>query len=74
LLRIRAALLASLLVMSGLVSQPVLAQDRPAIPAAATSRMAEGLISELRVEGNQRIETATIRSYMQVQPGDPFDP
>jgi outer membrane protein insertion porin family len=60
--------------MSGLVSQPVLAQDRPAIPAAATSRMAEGLISELRVEGNQRIETATIRSYMQVQPGDPFDP
>jgi outer membrane protein insertion porin family len=26
------------------------------------------------VEGNQRIEAGTIRSYMLVQPGDPFDP
>ena len=26
------------------------------------------------MEGNQRIEAGTIRSYMLVQPGDPFDP
>ena len=26
------------------------------------------------MEGNQRIEAGTIRSYMLVRPGDPFDP
>jgi len=30
-------------------------------------------IQEIRVEGNQRIEPETIRSYMQINPGDPFD-
>ena len=33
-----------------------------------------GAIAGVQVEGNQRIETGTIRSYMLVQPGDPFDP
>jgi outer membrane protein insertion porin family len=33
-----------------------------------------GVIQEIRVEGNQRIEAATIRSYMVVAPGEPFDP
>jgi outer membrane protein insertion porin family len=33
-----------------------------------------GVIQEIRVEGNQRIEAATIRSYMTVAPGEPFDP
>jgi len=32
------------------------------------------LISAIKVEGNQRIEEGTIRSYMLVQPGDAFDP
>lgn len=31
-----------------------------------------GTIAEIRVEGNQRIEPETIRSYMQLSPGDPF--
>lgn len=30
-------------------------------------------IQEIRVEGNQRIEPETVRSYMQINPGDPFD-
>ncbi|WP_456311888.1 outer membrane protein assembly factor BamA [Rhodovastum atsumiense] len=30
-------------------------------------------ITTIRVEGNQRIEEGTIRSYMLVQPGDPYD-
>lgn len=30
-------------------------------------------IQEIRVEGNQRIEPETIRSYMQINPGDNFD-
>ena len=33
-----------------------------------------GTIQAIQVEGNQRIEAGTIRSYMLVQPGDPFDP
>ena len=41
--------------------------------AAAPAR-GEGAISAVRVEGNQRIEDGTIRSYMLVGPGDPFDP
>ncbi len=32
-----------------------------------------GTISAIRVEGNQRIETSTILSYMVVAPGEPFD-
>ena len=33
-----------------------------------------GTIAAVKIEGNQRIEEGTIRSYMLVQPGDPFDP
>ena len=32
-----------------------------------------GTIAEVRIEGTQRVEPDTVRSYMQVQPGDPFD-
>jgi outer membrane protein insertion porin family len=32
-----------------------------------------GTISEIRVEGTQRVEPETVRSYMLLQPGDPFD-
>ena len=33
-----------------------------------------GVIQAIKVEGNQRIEAGTIRSYLLVQPGDAFDP
>jgi len=33
-----------------------------------------GAIQAIQVTGNRRIETGTIRSYMLVRPGDPFDP
>ena len=32
-----------------------------------------GTIGTIRVEGNQRIETSTVLSYMLVAPGEPFD-
>jgi outer membrane protein insertion porin family len=32
-----------------------------------------GTIEEIRVEGNQRVEPETVRSYMTVGPGDSFD-
>lgn len=36
--------------------------------------MPAGTIRAIKVEGNKRIETGTILSYMLVAPGDPFDP
>ena len=40
-----------------------------------TAELAAGaVISDIRVEGNQRIESGTIRSYMLVSPGDAYDP
>jgi outer membrane protein insertion porin family len=43
-------------------------------PAGLTPEAAQGVIEDIRVEGNQRIEAATIRSYMAVATGEPFDP
>ncbi|MBU8538120.1 outer membrane protein assembly factor BamA [Falsiroseomonas tokyonensis] len=49
------------------------AQTRgPRAPAAA-SPAASGVVRGIDVTGNQRIEADTIRSYMLLQPGDPFD-
>ena len=45
-----------------------------AAAGAATPIPAPGTIQSIRLEGNQRIETGTILSYMLVRPGDPFDP
>jgi outer membrane protein insertion porin family len=42
---------------------------RPAIAQISSG----GTISEIRIEGTQRVEPETVRSYMLVQPGDPFD-
>ena len=72
------------------LAEPALAQLQPATPRAATRPVAgrrsplprrgvapstaEGTIAAIRIEGNQRIEEGTIRSYMLVQPGDAFDP
>jgi len=83
LFRTRAALLATICLVPLLASETALAQVqrlpqrafRSVLPARAAPRPAEGgSVSAIKVEGNQRIEEGTIRSYMLVQPGDPFDP
>ena len=78
LFRTYVALLASILVAclapTGIGGVAV-AQGIPApVRVAATDPLAGGTIEAIRVDGNQRIEESTIRSYMLVQPGDPFDP
>ena len=40
----------------------------------AQSIVSGGTISEIRVDGTQRIEPESVRSYMRVNEGDPFDP
>ena len=32
-----------------------------------------GVVQEIRIEGTQRIEPETVRSYLNIQPGDPFE-
>ncbi len=77
----RAALFATACLLPLLISETGAAQVRRATRAAAVQRTLQparvtpgGVISAIKVEGNQRIEEGTIRSYMLVQPGDPFDP
>ncbi len=43
------------------------------MPVAAFAQQGQ-IISDIRVEGTQRIEAGTVLSYMTVKPGDPFDP
>ena len=49
-----------------------------AVPAAATIVPAPALAAargaRIVVEGNQRVEPETVLAYMQIRPGDPFDP
>lgn len=59
------AILPSLVLTAGPWSAP---------PARAQSLLDGGIIEEIRIEGTQRIEPESIRSYMRVNPGDPFDP
>ena len=44
-----------------------------AMPAAAPA-LSFGTIQAIDVRGNQRIESGTVRSYLLVRRGDPFDP
>ena len=74
----RAMLLATACLLPMLLPSESSAQQRravrPARNAQATRPDPGGTITAIRVQGNQRIEESTIRSYMLVQPGDAFDP
>jgi outer membrane protein insertion porin family len=55
---------------------PVQASPPAANPAAAPQvgvGAAAGTVREIRIEGTQRIEPDTVRSYLLIQPGDPFN-
>jgi outer membrane protein insertion porin family len=47
----------------------------PQMPGGGPSpgQMGTGTIADIRIEGIQRIEPETVRSYLQVQPGDAWD-
>ncbi len=81
-LTIRAARLVAACLMPLVVIGTAAAQaptpKRPVAAAAPTHRSGPvasgGVIRSIKVEGAQRIEEGTIRSYLLVQPGDRFDP
>jgi outer membrane protein insertion porin family len=71
-------LIGTAVAQTGVPSRPTNpAASRPATTRPATPRSApvstSGTIAAIKVEGNQRIEDGTIRSYVLVQPGDRFD-
>jgi outer membrane protein insertion porin family len=74
LVRARAALLAVLSAFCLLFPLLAAAQQpqRPLARPAAASLPAGGTITDIRIEGNLRIESGTIRSYMLVAPGDAY--
>ena len=43
------------------------------IPVAAYAQQNSGLIREIQVEGNNRIESGTVNAYLTVAPGDSYD-
>lgn len=51
---------------------PVPVRPAVGVPAPGPAR-AGGTIEAIKVEGNERIETNTVLSYLLVRPGDPFD-
>ena len=69
---IRAARLLAGALLAMLVALPADAQQRPA-PRPAPAAAAGGVVRAIQVQGNQRIEEGTIRSYMLIQPGDAFE-
>ncbi|MCW2249172.1 outer membrane protein insertion porin family [Azospirillum fermentarium] len=50
------------------------AQQGASGAAIQVAQLGGGTIRDIRVDGAQRIEPATVRSYLSVAPGDPFDP
>ncbi|WP_372618929.1 outer membrane protein assembly factor BamA [Falsiroseomonas sp.] len=67
----RLLLLAASALVPIVLTLPAEAQQRPRAPAAAPAQ--SGVVRAIEVTGNQRIEADTIRSYMLLQPGDPFN-
>ncbi len=61
----------ALLLAAGLALAPVGWLAFPA-PAAAQSLFTGDPIGDIQVEGTQRVEAETVRSYMGLTPGDPF--
>ena len=64
-----AVLAVSLAAAGGLPSALAQRRTPPAPPAAAPA----GTIADVRIEGIQRIEPETVRSYLLLQPGDAWD-
>ncbi len=71
----RSALLASVCLLPALLVPGPLGTGAAHAASTTDARVpAGGVIAAINVTGNERIESATIQSYMVVQPGDPFDP
>ena len=62
------------LLVAGLMVAPLAAAVNGASAQSVAPGGAVRTIDVITVEGTQRIEPETVRTYMTLQPGDPFDP
>ena len=71
-----AVFIAAAFLFSGQISDQALAQSPGGARGAAAqpAPVAERTIDRIAVIGNERVEAATVASYLVVRPGDPFDP
>ncbi|MGH7009086.1 MAG: outer membrane protein assembly factor BamA [Stellaceae bacterium] len=77
------AMALALTFVSFVVAPPTMAQGLRLTPPTPAPTLAQnpgpdgigsgGTIEEIRIEGTQRVEPETVRSYMQIGPGDKFD-
>ena len=67
------ALSGALVLALGVVYPPRMAASQTPARGPSLAQMGSGTISDIRVEGVQRIEPETVRSYLQIQPGDAWD-
>jgi len=65
------AIVAAFVVAAAAPPQPVTGQT--AVPGPTVAQMGGGAVTDIRIEGAQRIEPETIRSYLLIQPGDAWD-
>jgi outer membrane protein insertion porin family len=65
------AVVATLLLVAAV--PPQLATGQTAVSNPSPAQMGGGIVTDIRIEGAQRIEPETIRSYLLIQPGDAWD-
>jgi outer membrane protein insertion porin family len=63
----------ALLILAAICPRPAVAQNAPQPPQRAAVAVG-GTVKAIRVEGVQRIEPETVRSYMLIREGDAWDP
>lgn len=68
------ALLTTTALSTAMAASPALSQELSAAPAPPAASLAQtGVVRRISVEGNERLETATIVSYLPIAPGDTVD-
>src|ERR1700730_18014981 len=66
------AVLGTVIILAALC--PALRADAQTAPRGPSlAQMGGGTISDIRIEGVQRIEPETVRSYLLIQPGESWD-
>ncbi len=77
----RWAIIGAILLVSAAAAGAPVAQTKGQVPGAETAKqvptalpgLGSGTVTDIRIEGAQRIEPETIRSYLLIRQGDPWD-
>ena len=67
------AALATAMMAAGFIPIPALAQAGNPAPTTPAAQPAGPAVKQISVQGTQRIEPATVLSYLSIHEGDPYD-